>query len=127
MNRQWIHFAGLICAASIAVSCRGSRSVGEPAPADTPAVPLAAILESPETYDGRTVVLRGTLTGQCASLCDFTYTEGGRSVTVFMGNVKAPRIPTGRPVRVTAVVHQGERQVVFTAAGLEVLRPGERP
>jgi hypothetical protein len=73
------------------------------------------------------VVLNGILTGQCASLCDFTYAEGRRSATIFMGGVKAPRIPVGRPVRVTATVHRGERQVVLTARGLEVGSNGGAP
>jgi len=61
------------------------------------------------------------LTGQCAALCDFTYTEGRQSVTIFMGKDKPPKIKVGQPVRVTATVHQGEQQLVLTAQGLELL------
>ena len=115
----------LFCTALLLVACSGKNTVGVPASVDTPAVALADILESPGAYDGQTVVLQGVLTGLCASLCDFTYTEGGRSVTIFMGSEKAPKVPVGQPVRVTASVHKGEHQVVFTAIGVEVLPRGD--
>jgi hypothetical protein len=119
--------AVVICAMMGLTACSGNRTVGQPAAADVTPTPLAEILASPEAFDGQTVVLKGILTGQCASLCDFTYTEGRQSVTVFMGSVKAPRIPVGRPVRVTASVHHGESQVVLTALGLETGSKGGAP
>lgn len=127
MKRFGIGSAALICTIMGLTACSGNRTVGRPATADVEPTPLARILESPEVYDGQTVVLNGVLTGQCASLCDFTYTENRRSVTVFMGEVKAPRIPVGQPVRVTAQVHHGEQQVVLTAIGLETWRKGRNP
>jgi hypothetical protein len=105
----------------VAGGCGGTKTVGTPAHAETPATPLAAILEAPEKYDGQTVVLKGVLTAQCAALCDFTYTEGNRSVTVYTGDPKPPRLQAGQPVRVTARVHKGEEQVILNAQGLEIL------
>ncbi len=110
-----------VAAALIAAGCGGTKTVGTPAKADMPATPLAAVLEAPETYDGQTVVLKGTLEAQCAALCDFTYSENGRSVTVYTPDPKPPRIQGGQPVRVTATVHKGEQQVILTATGLELL------
>ena len=127
MKQHTLIRAASSCALLLLAACGGNKTVGHPAPAETAAVPLADVLASPEAYDGRTVVLRGTLTGLCAELCDFTYTEGGRSVTIFMGSDKAPRVPVGQPVRVTASVHKGEQQTVLTAVGLEVLPKGGRP
>jgi uncharacterized protein YdeI (BOF family) len=110
-----------LAAALIAAGCGGTKTVGTPAGKDTPATSLAAVLEAPETYDGQTVVLKGTLEAQCAALCDFTYSENGRSVTVYTPDPKPSRIQGGQPVRVTATVHKGEQQVILTATGLELL------
>jgi len=108
-------------AALIAAGCGGTKTVGTPAGADVSATALAAVLEAPEKYDGQTVVLKGVLEAQCAALCEFTYSEGGRSVTVYTPDPKPPRIKGGQPVRVTATVHRGEEQVILTAKGLELL------
>ncbi len=127
MKTKWIGIVILAGAAIGLAGCGGTKTVGTPAKADTPATPLAAILAAPEKYDGQTVVLNGVLAAQCASLCDFTYAEGNQSVTVFTGDPKPPKIHAGQPVRVTASVHKGEEQVVITAKGLEILpRKGSR-
>lgn len=120
MTRQW-GTAILAGAALLAAGCGGTRTVGTPARSDTPATPLAALLEAPEAYDGQTVVLKGLLTAQCASRCDFTYAEGDRSVTVYTGDPRPPRIAAGQPVRVTVRVHRGDEQVVLNAQGIEIL------
>ena len=109
-----------LCVLTLA-ACGGKKTIGTPAPVDAAPVPLTKILDEPAAYDGKTVVLRGILTGQCSSLCDFTYTEGRQSVTVYMSDPKPPRIKAGQPVRVTVTVHKGERQVIITATGLELL------
>ncbi len=101
--------------------CGGTRTVGTPAPADTPTTPLAAVLDAPEQYDGQTVVLKGVLTAQCPSQCWLTYAEGDRWVTIFTPDPKPPKIQPAQPVRVTAAVHKGEKQVVLTAKGIEIL------
>jgi multidrug efflux pump subunit AcrA (membrane-fusion protein) len=110
-----------VVAVLIAAGCGGTKTVGTPAGADVSATPLAAVLEAPEKYDGQTVVLKGVLEAQCAAQCDFTYSEGGRSVTVYTPDPKPPKIKGGQPVRVTATVHRGEKQVILTAKGLELL------
>ncbi len=116
-----------LAAALITAGCGGTKTVGTPAGADVSATPLAAVLETPEKYDGKTVVLDGVLEAQCAALCDFTFSESGRSVTVYTPDPKPPRIQNGQPLRVTAAVHKGERQVILTAKGLELLpRKGAR-
>lgn len=100
--------------------CDATTTVGTPARSDTPATPLAEVLAAPEKYDGQTVVLKGVLTAQCASRCDFTYTEGNRSITIFTEDPKPPKIQAGQPIHVTAKVHNGESQVILTATGLEI-------
>jgi hypothetical protein len=111
----------LLLAAS---GCGKAVTVGTPAAASTPATPLAAILETPEKFEGQTVVLKGRVEAQCPARCDFTYAEGGQSVTVFTGDPKPPKIQSGRAIRVTAQIHKGDKQVVITAKGLEIL-PGK--
>ncbi len=118
-NKVWLTVA--VGTALMAAGCGGTKTVGTPASPDTPATPLATVLQAPEKYEGQTVVLKGVLTAQCAALCDFTYAENGQSVTVFTGDPKPPRIKAGQPVRVTATVHKGEQQVIITAKGLEML------
>lgn len=121
----WLTLA--VGTALMAAGCGGTRTVGTPAGKDVAATPLAAVLEAPEKYDAQTVVLNGVLVSQCAALCDFTYAESGRSVTVYTPDPKPPRIRGGQPVRVTATVHKGEEQVIITAKGLELLpRKGAR-
>jgi|GEM_PF-1002794 len=105
----------------VLAGCGGTKTVGTPASSDTAATPLAAVLDTPDRYDGQMVVLKGVLTAQCAALCDFTYSEGNRSVTIYTGDPKPPRIQAGRPVRVTVQVNKGEERVVLNAKGIEIL------
>jgi hypothetical protein len=102
-------------------ACSTGGTVGTPAPVDVAPTPLADVLAQPADFDGRTIVLRGILSTQCSSLCDFSFTEKTQSVTIFMGALKPPRINPGQPLRVTTQVHNGEKQVVFTTIGLEIL------
>lgn len=127
MRAKGIWVAIAVVTACMAAGCGGSKIVGTPAKADTPATPLAAVLEAPEKYNGQTVVLKGVLAAQCAARCDFTYAENGRTVTVYTGDPKPPKIKAGQPVRVTATVHKGEEQVIITAKGLELLPRKESP
>jgi len=115
---------GLVVLAGVALvsgGCGGTKTVGVPAKADTPATPLASVLDAPEKFDGQTVVLQGVLSAQCAALCDFTYAEGNRSVTVYTPDPKPPKMQAGQPVRVTVQVHKGDEHVVLNAKGLEIL------
>jgi hypothetical protein len=121
MNAGKVWLITAIGTAVMATGCGGTKTVGTPASPDTPATPLAAVLQAPEKYEGQTVVLKGVLTAQCAAQCDFTYAEDGQSVTIFTGDPKPPKIQAGHPVRVTAKVHKGEQQVIITATGLEIL------
>jgi hypothetical protein len=118
MRTNLYAIASLAAAVILLASCSSEKTVGTPAPGNTPPVALATVLSQPGEYHDKTVVLEGILTGQCGSLCDFTYTEKGKSVTIFMGKDKPPRLKSGTPVRVTAKVHSGEQQVVLTATGL---------
>jgi hypothetical protein len=124
MNAKRIGIALLGTLLLAAGGCGKAMIVGTPAAPSTAATPLATILASPDQFEGQTVVLKGVVQAQCAARCDFTYAEGAQSVTVYTGDPKPPRIQSGRAIRVTAQVHKGDKQVVITAKGLEIL-PGK--
>lgn len=121
MNKKTIWLTMVAGTALMVAGCGGTRTVGTPAARNAAATPLAAVLDAPEKYDGQTVVLKGVLEKQCAAQCDFTYSEDGRTVTVYTPDPKPPKMQGGQPVRVTASVHKGEQQVIITAKGLEIL------
>jgi len=121
LNLSRLSTALLTGALLLLAACSSGEVIGTPAPAETVPTALSDILERPADFEGKTVVLRGQLSAQCKSLCDFTYTEKSRSATVFMGDLKPPRIRQGQQLRVTAKIHKGNEQVVLTATGLELV------
>jgi hypothetical protein len=113
-------FVKLLVSSSVVLAlagCRSTKTVGVPAPLSVQPVPLQQLLDNPAQYHGQVVVLEGVVSGQCGSLCEFFYSEKKRSATILMGDLKAVRIKTGTPVRVTVRVFNGERQAVLTAVG----------
>ena len=106
------------------ISCSESQDFGDPAENSVSITKLSEILQDPDNFHQKTVVLRGVVSSQCANLCNFIYSENAQSVTIFLGDFEHPRIPTGTPVRVTARVHSGENRVVLTADGLNLLEKG---
>ncbi len=122
MKTSFTSITIMLLATLMLAGCGNGKTTGSPESADTLAVPLADVLANPAEYNGKTVVLQGTLSAQCPALCDFTYKEKNQSVTIYMeSGKKAPRMKSGSQIRVTASVLQGERQTVFTALGLELL------
>ncbi len=99
---------------------KSGGSYGEEIPAGLQVAALQDILNNPLQYHDKKVVLQGILTSQCASLCDFVYQEGSLSQSVFVQGFKAPRLKTGTPIKVHAlIVGDGER-VVISALGIQV-------
>ncbi len=119
--------ACLLAAACLSTSCGRQPSSGDPAPTETAPTPLTAVLDSPAEFDGKIVVLDGRVSSQCPSRCDLVFAEGASTVSIHTDAETTPRIPTGRRVRVTAAVHNGERQVVLNAVGLELVPEGGTP
>lgn len=116
----------LLASFMLCVSCSGGKSVGTPAPNSEPLTSLSALLENPAEYHNKTIVMKGVLSAQCASLCDFTYTEKGKSVSIDTRDAKPSKLKVGTPMRVTAKIHSGKEQVIFTAVGLNILPKGKR-
>ena len=58
------------------------KHLGAEIPAQAPIVSLPDILKSPGEYNGKEVVMKGIVSGQCLSLCEFFFTDGIRKATI---------------------------------------------
>lgn len=87
-------------------------------------ISLASVIESPDEFHEKTVTLEGVVAAQCGNRCEFTFTEGTNSVKIYMGDIKAPILQTGSPVKVTADVFKGDKKVILTARGFTVKAKG---
>ncbi len=104
-------------------SCGSSdKTLGETPTGEV--ISLATVLELADDYHEKTVTLEGVVAAQCGNRCEFTFTEGINSVKIYMGEIKAPIIQTGSPVKVTADVFKGNKKVVLTARGFTVKAKG---
>lgn len=87
-------------------------------------ISLASVISSPEEFHEKTITLEGIVSAQCGNRCEFTFTEGTNSVKIYMGDIKAPLIQSGSPVKVTADVFNGEKKAVLTARGFTLKAKG---
>lgn len=112
----------LVAGVSLVVGCGKSegKRLGEDIPGDASVVELASVMEKPAEYNGKNVVMKGVIAGQCASLCEFFFKDGAHKATIFPHGYKFPKLTTGKPVTVYAQVTAGEGQVVFSALGINV-------
>ncbi len=94
--------------------------LGAEIPGDADVVELASVIDKPAEYNGKSVVMKGVIAGQCASLCEFFFKDGVHKATIFPQGYKFPKLTTGKPVTVYAQVTAGEGQVVFSALGIKV-------
>ncbi len=99
-------------------------SYGAPIPENAVVIPLSKVIDSPDSYHEKTVLLEGYVTAQCGNRCEFTYTENKSSVKIFMGELKAPIIKFGTAVRVMVEVYKGEKKTVFSAKGFTLKQKG---
>lgn len=118
------YFPVVVIAASFAfiMSCtreKGTQS-GTKIPANHTIEKLADITADPKAYNGKTVVIKGIISGQCPSLCEFFYSEGTHRATIFPQGFKFPKLPVGKPVTVFAEVTAGDENIVFSALGIAV-------
>ncbi len=94
---------------------------GNEIPADAEIVSLAQVLNNPQEFDGKEVVMEGTISVQCASLCFFNFREGNNVIEIPLNGFNVPRIQIGRRVRVISKVYSGSERVVISATGLRLL------
>ena len=62
--------------------------------------------------------MRGVVTGQCASLCEFFMLDGAETATIFPQGFKFPKLDKGSSVTIYALITSGEENVVISALGL---------
>jgi hypothetical protein len=96
------------------------RTRGAAIPADLPAVKLADVLGAPAGYSGKKVVMKGIVSAQCPSLCEFTFKDGVSTALVFPQGFRFPKLKKGRPVTLYAEITSGSGNIAVTALGLRL-------
>lgn len=128
MNRTkfipcFLHIVVVIFAMAAIAQCTKTDAgthLGVEIPSDAEIVQLAAIVENPTDYNGKNVVMKGIISGQCPSLCEFFFKDGVHKATIFPHGYKFPRFTSGKPVTVYAQVTSTPERAVFSALGLHV-------
>jgi hypothetical protein len=109
---------------AFALSCKSGpepKTLGAAAPVSTPLVTLSEVASNPAAYDGKNVLMQGIVSGQCASLCEFTYKEGTEAALIFPQGFSFPKLKVGGRVKMYARITKGEEQIVISALGLQQL------
>lgn len=123
-NNKFFNISILVAIAVLTLttgcSSGGGKKIGAAIPKDAQAVSLSEVNANPAQYNNQKVLLRGNITSQCVSLCDFILKDGTQSATIFPQGFKFPKFQTGAKVKVYALVTSGAEQVVFSALGMEV-------
>jgi hypothetical protein len=96
------------------------RKLGAAIPGDLPVVRLADVQAAPADYNGKKVVMKGTVSAQCPSLCEFTFKDGVSATLIFPEGFKLPKLKVGKPVTLYAQVTSGSENVVVSALGLRL-------
>jgi len=107
----------------IAVGCGDStpgsgEQFGVEIPSGQPVVKLATLLEDPASFDGKSIVMRGVVSGQCASLCELFLLDGTKTASIFPQGFDIPRFEKNTSVTIYAQITNGEENVVISALGL---------
>jgi hypothetical protein len=113
----------LVAVAVFAIGCGESATesgerLGVDIPSDRPVVDLASVLENPADFDGKRIVMRGVVSGQCPSLCEFFLLDGIHTATVYPQGFSFPKLAKGSSVTLYALITNGEENVVISALGL---------
>jgi hypothetical protein len=112
-------FAAVVFAFGCGESAPGSgKRFGVEIPSDQPVVDLASVLKNPAEFDGKSIVMRGVVSGQCASLCEFFLLDGAHTATIYPQNFSFPKLERGSNVTIYALITSGEENVVISALGL---------
>ena len=119
-----IVFVVVLGLAAIA-GCNSSESdaglrLGVAIPENEPVVKLASVMDNPSEYNGKSIVMKGIVSGQCPSFCEFFFKDGVHTATIYPQGFKFPKLEQGKPVTIYSQVISGEGQVVFSALGLKM-------
>ena len=109
----------LVFGCNISAAFAGER-LGQEIPEQASVVKLASVVENPADYDGKTIVLKGTVSSICGSRCHFIFQDGVHTVAVYPRGFKLPKMKRGDAVTVYTEVIAGEGQTVYTALGLQL-------
>jgi hypothetical protein len=109
----------MVFGGNISAAFAGER-LGLEIPENASAVKLASVVENPADYDGKAIVLKGTVSSICASRCHFIFQDGVQTVAVYPRGFKLPKMKRGDAVTVYTEVIAGEGQTVYTALGLQL-------
>ena len=112
-------FATVVIATGCGKSDPGSgKKFGVDIPSDQPVVKLATLLEDPASFDGKRIVMRGVVSGQCASLCELFLLDGKDTATIYPQGFDIVRFEKNTSVTIYAQITNGEENVVISALGL---------
>ncbi len=120
MRIIYLKFISMIFLAAVIVGCsKSSQTLGKPIPDGVETVALAELLTHSDNWNGKTVLLKGVVSGQCGGLCDFNLKDGESVVTVFPEGFSLPRLRIGQTAEVYANIIAGEERVVVAAIGIK--------
>ncbi|NLD99850.1 MAG: hypothetical protein GX640_08240 [Fibrobacter sp.] len=97
----------------------GGTRLGQAIPKNIQQSRLSDILREPASFNGKSVVVKGIISGQCPSLCEFFLKDGAHHVTIFPQGYKLPKLQTGKKVTVLATVTTGDENVILSALGIQ--------
>lgn len=97
-----------------------TQQLGAEIPTDIEITKLATILKNPADYNNKKIVMKGIISGQCPAYCEFNYKEGTEKAVIYPQGFQFPKLETGNPVTVFALVTAGEENIVFSALGVQV-------
>jgi hypothetical protein len=83
-------------------------------------VKLADVIENPDAFNGKKIVMNGVVFGQCGSLCDFFFKDGIHTVTIYPQGFKFPKLEHDKPVTIYTEIIKGDGKLVFLALGIEI-------
>lgn len=100
----------------------GSSSYfGEKIPQNATESDLSNIIANPSNFNDKSVVLEGVISGQCASLCWFSFRSGTDVVEMFPIGFTPPKLDNGTRVRVYTTVSVGTERIVLSVLGMELI------
>lgn len=123
MNRLLLLTLVLGLAVLPAAGC-GSRKpqfYGKAIPEEIARTPLADVAANPASYNGKIVVLTGTIGSECTSACDFFVEDSGVRVHVTTAPGFTPPSLAGRKVRVYGHVITQENVPTVIVLGIELI------
>lgn len=97
-----------------------AKKMGIDIPGDVEVTKIVQILNNPNNYNGKKVLLKGKVAKVCHSLCHFTYQEGRTSIDIYPKDFKLLGLKKGQKVKVYAEIKAGKERVIISALGIEV-------